>query len=72
MVITDTNTKLKEIVEGKYDPPISSFALKIKINFLRLNVKNNITSSLLASKELAEFCKKNEATFKKDLPLLFS
>jgi len=71
MIITGTSAKLKDIVEGKYDPPISSFALKIKINFLRLNVKNNLTSSMLATKELAEFCKRNEETFKKDLHLLF-
>lgn len=72
MVITDTDIKWKMIVEGKFDPPVNSFALKIKINFLRLHVKNQTTSSLMASKELAEFCRQNEKTFTRDLEVILS
>ena len=59
-----------KIVRGTINPPIQSLPLKIKINFLRMQVNTNNLSEEQATKELRDYCLQNEKMLEKDLKSL--
>lgn len=67
MTINQSNIKWKQLLQGTTEPKLTSLALQIKINFLKLNVKTGKTPIDDAQKELLSFCKSNEKTFEKDI-----
>jgi hypothetical protein len=70
MLIDEKNSMWRKIVTGAIDPPIRSLPLKIKVNFLRMQVKTNKITADSAIKELLEFCQSNEKVFEADLNLI--
>jgi len=62
--------KWAQLVQGAYEPKLSSLALQIKINFLKLNVKNKKSTPQQAAKDLVEFVKSHENAFGKDIKLI--
>lgn len=70
MLIDEKNSMWRKIVTGAIDPPIRSLPLKIKVNFLKMQVRTNKISAELAIKELLEFCQSNEKVFESDLNLI--
>jgi len=67
MVVNVTSTKWKQLLQGAIEPKLTSLALQIKINFLKLNVKTGKISIDDAVKELIEFCNKNNKAFENDI-----
>jgi len=72
MNLNETSYKWKAIVEGAFAPELASFALKIKINFLKLKVGNKELTPEKAAKELISFCKQNERSVENDVKLIFN
>lgn len=64
------NNTWKEIVQGTIEPNISNLALKIKINFLRMQLKSNKIGINEAVNELEQYCRMNEKMLEKDLTII--
>lgn len=72
MNYNETSYKWKALVQGTFSPELASFALKIKINFLKLKVGNNELTPEKAAKELIAFCKQNERSVENDVKIIFN
>lgn len=72
MELNETSYRWKAVVQGTHVPMLSSFALKIKINFLKLKVSNNELTPEKAAQELINFCKLNEKTVATDVQLILN
>jgi len=60
----------KKMILGTMDPPIKSLPLKIKINFLKMQVNTHKIDADSASRELADYCLQNEKMLASDLDSL--
>lgn len=68
--IQESSLKWVQLVQGTFEPKLTSLALQIKINFLKLNVKNGKSTAQQSAKDLVDFVKSHEKAFEKDIKLI--
>jgi hypothetical protein len=57
----------KKIITGVINPPIKSLPFKIKINFLRMQIKTHKVTEDEAARQLGQYCLQNEKMLELDL-----
>ena len=60
-----------DLIEGKIDPELSSFSLKMKVNSVRQGYKAGVFSLDHAIKDLHALCVKYEKIYVEDLNKIF-
>ena len=70
MTVSVYSSLWNKIVQGTVDPPIKSLPLKIKVNFLRMQIKTKKINVEDAARELAQYCLQNEKMLESDLAII--